>query len=159
MENKFANDEWYLKIAMEQSDKAYRLGEVPVGAIIVDENGKIIGEGYNTKEKTHDPTGHAEIIAIKNAAKKLSNWRLSNCTLYVSLEPCPMCMASLSQARIKRVVFGAYDPKGGALSLGYYIHRDKRLNHRFQVTGGLNHYSCSRTLSSFFKERRKGYKK
>jgi len=159
MKNKVLDDQWLMDSALKLAEKAYKIGEVPVGALIVDCNGKIISEAHNLKEECFDPTGHAEIIAIKEAAKKLESWRLSDCTLYVTLEPCPMCLASLVQSRIKKVVFGAYDPKGGALSLGYFLNKDKRLNHRFGIHGGINHYKCSRLISSFFKERRKGYKK
>ena len=159
MKNRYFDDEWFMEAALKLAEKAYSIGEVPVGAVVVNAEGKIISSGHNLKEANNDPTGHAEIIAIKKAASKAGSWRLSGHTLYVTLEPCPMCLASISQARLDRVVFGAYDSKGGACSLGYHFNKDKRLNHRFKVSGGALHYRCSKVLSSFFKERRKGYKK
>jgi tRNA(adenine34) deaminase len=150
----FADDLWNMSLALEESEKAYRIDEVPIGAVIVDENDKILAKTYNLKEQTHDPLGHAEILAIKAAAKVISNWRLSGCTLYVTCEPCPMCLAAMVQARIKTLIFGAYDPKGGALSLGYDLYKDERLNHKFNVQGGLKSFECSRLLSQFFKEKR-----
>lgn len=145
---------WCMRLALDEAEAAYRLGEVPVGAVVVDAKGEVIAKAHNLKETAHNPMGHAELLAIQAAAQKISGWRLDGCTLYVTLEPCPMCLAGLVQARIKQVVFGAYDPKGGALSLGYALHRDPRLNHRFSMMGGVLHYECSRLLSQFFKERR-----
>lgn len=145
---------WCMRIALDEAEMAYRLAEVPVGALIVDAKGEVISKAHNLKESVHNPCGHAELLAIQSAAQKMQSWRLEDCTLYVTLEPCPMCMAAIGQARIKQVVFGAYDAKGGALSLGYALHRDPRLNHRFSMIGGVLHYECSRLLSQFFKERR-----
>lgn len=145
---------WCMRIALDEAEAAYRLAEVPVGAVIVDGKGEVISKAHNLKESVHNPCGHAELLAIQAAAQKIQGWRLEDCTLYVTLEPCPMCMAALVQARIKQVVFGAYDSKGGALSLGYALHRDTRLNHQFSMIGGVLHYDCSRLLSQFFKERR-----
>jgi tRNA(adenine34) deaminase len=159
MENRYFDDEWFMDAALKMAEKAYSKGEVPVGAVVVNQEGKIISEGHNLKESNFDPTGHAEIIAIKKAAAEISSWRLSGCTIYVTLEPCLMCLASMTQSRVDRVVFGAFDPKGGAFSLGYHFNKDKRLNHKFKVSGGLLHYKCSKVLSNFFKERRKGHKK
>jgi tRNA(adenine34) deaminase len=98
------------------------------------------------------------MLCLVEGAKKIQNWRLSDCTLYVTLEPCPMCLTALVQARVKNCVFGAYDSKGGALSLGYHLHQDKRLNHQFSMMGGVKHFECSRLLSQFFKQRRNSYK-
>lgn len=148
---------WFMGLALEQAELAYKAQEVPVGAILVSPNGDILSKQYNLKEDHFNPTGHAEILAVTEGGKKLQNWRLSDCTLYVTLEPCPMCLAALVQSRVKMCVFGAYDPKGGALSLGYHLHQDKRLNHQFSVIGGVRHFECSRLLSQFFKERRNGY--
>jgi tRNA(adenine34) deaminase len=144
-------------LALEQADHAYKLGEVPVGAVVVSSEGKIISQAHNLKETTHAPCSHAEILALNSAGKELQNWRLLNCTLVVTLEPCLMCLSAMVHARIKQLVFGAYDPKAGALSLGYRIHDESKLNHRFSVVGGWNHYESSRLLSRFFKERRMGY--
>src|SRR5690606_12872421 len=126
--------------------------------VLVSANGEVLTQKHNLKESHHNPTAHAEVLSIIEAAKKLSSWRLTGATLYVTLEPCPMCLAAMVQARIKRCVFGAYDIKGGALSLGYHMHKDTRLNHRFSVTGGIRHFECSKILSEFFKERRSTYR-
>jgi tRNA(adenine34) deaminase len=159
--NKNSNIEdhlWFMGLALEQAELAYRAQEVPVGALLVSPQGEILSKQYNLKEGHFNPAGHAEILAMVDASKKIQNWRLSDCTLYVTLEPCPMCLAAMVQARIKTCVFGAYDSKGGAISLGYNLHQDQRLNHQFAVLGGIKHFECSRVLSQFFRERRSGYK-
>jgi len=148
---------WNMSLALDLAEKAYKQGEVPVGAIIVDGMGKKIAEAHNLKEQNHDPCGHAELIAIREAAKKQKAWRLTDCTVYVTLEPCPMCLSAMVQARVKSCVFGAYDHKGGALTLGYHNYKDSRLNHRFDVMGGVKHFECSKILSDFFRERRSGH--
>ena len=149
---------WNMSIALDEAEKSYKNDEVPVGAVVVFKNGPLIGRGHNLKEKAHDPCGHAEILALKQAAQKIKNWRLTECILYVTLEPCPMCLGAMIQGRIGHLVFGAYDPKGGALGPNYNFYRDIRLNHTFPVIGGIRHYECSRLLSQFFKERRNFYK-
>lgn len=148
---------WIMDNTLKIAAQAYEKGEVPVAAIIIDELGKEISSAHNLKEKKQDASAHAEIIALKEAAQKKGNWRLNNCTMYVTLEPCPMCLSAISQFRIKNLVFGAYDSKGGAISLGYSIHKDQRLNHKINVVGGIRHYQCSKILSSFFKEQRRKY--
>lgn len=150
--------EWHMHKALEMAEKAYKLDEVPVGAIVLNEFGEIVASAHNEKERDHNPTGHAEILALQRAAQKLESWRLNACTLFVTLEPCPMCLSAMVQARIGACVFGAYDKKGGALSLGYLMHQDKRLNHRFKVIGGVQHWQCSQILSRYFKEKREEYK-
>ncbi len=145
---------WNMSLAYDQAEIAYQNYEVPVGAIIVDSSGRVLATACNNKEKTYDPTGHAELIAIRAAAKELSNWRLLGCTVFVTLEPCPMCLSAMMHARVERLVFGAYDPKGGALGLGFNMYKDKRLNHCFDVVGGILHYKCSKIMSDFFKGRR-----
>ena len=150
---------WWMNLALEEAEKAYRIEEVPIGAILVDEEGKEIARSYNLKEQTANPCGHAEILAITQAAQTLNSWRLLNCTLYVTLEPCPMCLGAMVQSRIGQLVFGAYDPKGGALSLGFNLYKDERLNHHFRVMGGVRHFQCSRILSQFFREKRQDYRK
>jgi tRNA(adenine34) deaminase len=147
-------DIWNMQIAYEEAIKAFHEKEVPVGACLVDENGDVIAQSCNNREREKNSVGHAEILCIQEACQKLDSWRLTNTTLYVTLEPCIMCMGAIYQSRISRVVFGAYDPKGGALSLNYNFHRDKRLNHNFSVTGGVLHYQCSQILSKFFREMR-----
>lgn len=149
---------WHMDSAYKLAEKAYALDEVPVGAILLDESNNIISSAFNTKEQDFDVTGHAEIICLRQAAKHFKSWRLTNCTLIVTLEPCPMCLSAILQSRIKTVVFGAYDTKGGALSLGYNFHKDHRLNHKMEVIGGVKHYPCSKILSDFFKQRREYYK-
>lgn len=149
---------WYMGLALEEAELAYRALEVPVGAVLVSPEGDILSKQHNLKESHCNPTAHAEILALIDGAKKLQNWRLSDCTLYVTLEPCPMCLTAMVQARVKQCVFGAYDPKGGALSLGYHLHQDKRLNHQFAMLGGIKHFECSKLLSQFFRERRTGYR-
>jgi tRNA(adenine34) deaminase len=148
---------WNMNIALEQAEKAYSAGEVPVGCVVVDEFGSELAKSFNEKEKKFDPCGHAEIIAIRAAGQKLKNWRLSNCKIFVTLEPCPMCLDAMIHARVSHLIFGAYDSKAGALSLGYNFYKDKRLNHQFSVTGGIEHFKCSRLLSNFFRERRNQY--
>ncbi|MCY4644607.1 MAG: nucleoside deaminase [Bacteriovoracales bacterium] len=146
---------WQMKTALTLADKAYREGEVPVGCVVVDPWGKVVGKGHNLKEKFCDATLHAEMVALKAAAKSLGSWRLMECSLYVTLEPCPMCLAAMIQFRIGRLFFGAYDSKGGGLSLGLPLHQNPKLNHRFPVVGGFLHYECSKMMSDFFRERRK----
>jgi tRNA(adenine34) deaminase len=148
---------WFMEEALKEADKAYREDEVPIGAVVVDSAGVILARSHNHKEKAHNPCGHAEILALIEAAKKKANWRLTDCALYVTLEPCPMCLSALVQARIGHLYFGAYDPKGGSLSLNYNFYKDSKLNHNFSVTGGLRHFECSRILSTFFKEKRSSY--
>ncbi len=147
-----------MKQAIVEAEHAAKDGEVPVGACILDPDGKIFTTAGNSKEGPNNPIGHAEIIAIKRAAKKLGDWRLNDYTLVVTLEPCIMCMGAIWQSRLSHVVFGAYDHKGGALSLGYNINSDKRLNHQFTMMGGVDHYNCSQLMSRFFKEKRSSYK-
>lgn len=148
-----------MSVALDQAEEAFKKQEVPVGAVIADSDGKIISRAHNLKEKTHDPCGHAEILAIREAAQKVKGWRLSGMHLYVTLEPCLMCMGAIIQARLDVLHFGAYDLKGGALSLGHKFHEDPRLNHSFSIIGGLEHYQCSKILSEFFKQRREAYKR
>lgn len=145
----------WLEKALELAQQAAREDEVPVGAVIIDAQGNVVGEGYNLREQDQNPVAHAEVLAIQNAARKLESWRLSGCTLYVTLEPCPMCLAACQQARLNAVFYGARDLKGGALSLGYELHQDKRFNHRFPVTQ-VESPECGAILSEFFSRKRKG---
>ncbi len=148
---------WHMQTALKEAEKAYKMNEVPIGAVLVDPSGNVLSTKHNIKEINHNPLGHAELLCIREGTEKLENWRLENCTLYVTLEPCPMCLSALQQTRIKSLYFGAYDLKGGAISLGHNLHNDKRLNHQFGIYGGLMHFECSQLLSSFFKEKRKFY--
>lgn len=140
----------YLDMALELAREAALNDEVPVGAVIVREN-KIIGSGYNLRESRQDPLAHAEMVAIAAAARELGSWRLVDCELYVTLEPCPMCLAASQQARVSRIVYGAEDLKGGALSLGYRMHEHPKTNHRFQVAHA-PHPECGQILRDFFRK-------
>ncbi len=146
--------EFYLSEALRLAAKAEALDEVPIGAVLV-QDGKIISEGYNRREQDKSPLGHAEIMAIEEACRKLKTWRLSDCDLYVTLEPCLMCAGALVQSRIRAVYFGAFDPKGGALGSLYKINEDMRLNHRFPATGGICADQCGTLLREFFQKKRK----
>lgn len=142
-----------MRRALELAQKAGALGEVPVGALIVFEN-QIISEAYNERETRPSALAHAEISAIEQACRHLGRWRLSECTLYVTLEPCVMCAGALVQARVDRVVYGARDVKAGAVESLYQVLEDPRLNHRPQVVGGILAQECGEILSAFFKARR-----
>ena len=152
------SDFWYMNIAYEEAEKAYRAGEVPVGAVIVNQDGRVISKASNLKESNTDPTLHAEVLAIQRASKEIGNWRLAGCQIFVTLEPCPMCAAAIGQARLKNFTLVLTILKEGRFSLGYSFNKDRRLNHNYQIQGGLEHYKCSNLLSSFFKERRRSYK-
>ena len=136
--------------AIKEARKAIALKEVPVGAIVVLDD-KVIGRGHNLVETMNDPTSHAEIIAIKDAARQLGHWRLTNSTLYVTLEPCPMCAGAIVNSRLKRLVFGAYDSKSGAISSLMNLVQDKRLNHFVDVYDGICQKECARLLQEFFR--------
>ncbi len=138
-----------MRLAIEQAKIAESYDEVPIGAVVVYE-GEVISCGYNRRELDEDPAGHAEFIALKKASEKLGHWRLSGCTVYVTLEPCLMCAGLMYQSRIDRCVYGAKDPKAGALGTLYQINEDERLNHRFEVTPGVLEDECAGLLSGFF---------
>lgn len=148
-------DEKFMKEAIRLAKISENIGEVPVGAVIVDKFGKILSKAGNLREKEKTSLGHAELVAVHRASKKLNSWRLIDCTLYVTLEPCFMCAGALVQSRIARVVFGAHDPKGGALETLAQLGNDPRLNHSFNVTAGVLADECSLMLKKFFKEKRK----
>lgn len=147
------NDEDKMLRAIELAKQAFSLDEVPIGAVIF-HGDEIVGEGYNLKESSGNPTSHAEMIAIEQAAKKLGRWRLFDCELFVTLEPCPMCAGAIVNARLDRVVFGATDQKAGACVTLYSIPQDYRLNHRAEVVGGVLKEECITLLQSFFKAKR-----
>ncbi len=148
---------YFMSVAIDLAHDAFKKDEVPVGAVITNKFGDVIARTYNTKEQTQNACHHAEILAITEASQKLNSWRLLDCNLFVTLEPCPMCLAALSQARIKNIYFGAYDPKGGSVSLGQNLHKDERLNHKINVFGGFKHLECSQLVSKFFRQKRKQY--
>ena len=143
-----SHDYWMTR-AIAEARKAEAKDEVPIGCVIV-RDGRIIARGYNLRETTQDPAAHAELIAIRKAARKLGSWRLLNCTLYVTLEPCTMCMGAIILARIPTVVFGCYDPKGGAAGSLYDLSNDPRLNHTVELLPRILEAECSGLLSSFF---------
>jgi tRNA(adenine34) deaminase len=142
-------DEHWMQAAIAEACLAEAKGEVPVGAVILYE-GRIIGRGHNERETSQDPTAHAEMIALRQAANELGSWRLIDTTLYVTLEPCPMCAGALVNARVPRVVWGCDDPKAGATQTLYTIGSDERLNHRFECVPGVLGNECSGLLSRFF---------
>lgn len=147
-------DEKYMLIALEEAEKARAIGEVPIGAIIVYED-KIIGRGYNIRETTQQTLSHAELLAIQQANKTIGSWRLEDCTLYVTLEPCAMCAGAIVQSRMKRVVYGATDPKAGCAGTLMNLLTEDRFNHQVEVTEGILQIECSQMLRDFFKTLRK----
>lgn len=149
-----SEDVKFLEQAVKEARKAFLKNEVPVGAVIV-QNGRIIAKAHNLKESLIDPTAHAEVLAIKKACKKLNNWRLSGCTLYSTLEPCPMCAGAILHARMDRLVFGAMDQKGGAVGSVMNILNDERLHHQVDVECGLLEDKCTELLNPFFKTLRR----
>ena len=151
-------DATFMRQAFGLAQQAMEQDEVPVGAVVT-LGQRVIGAGWNQREALQDPTAHAEMIAITQAAASLESWRLEGCTLYVTLEPCPMCAGALVQSRIARVVYGARDPKAGAVDSLFRLLDDARLNHRAEVTGGVLADQCGSLLSHFFQEKRKQGKK
>lgn len=143
-----------MRLALEQAFIAQQAGEVPVGAVIIDSQGEILATGYNRTITDHDPTAHAEIVALRTAAKKMGNYRLPGTTLYVTLEPCAMCIGAIMHARLARVVFGATDPKTGACGGVIHLPQETRLNHHTHVYGRVLEKECGDTLRMFFKHRR-----
>lgn len=160
-------DIYYMNMALEQARLAESRGEVPIGAVVVYdpidpatrkrilEAPQVLAKAANCREGKNDPAGHAEFVALKQAAEKLERWRLSGCSVYVTLEPCIMCAGLMHQARIDRCIYGAHDQKAGALGTLYSIHKDKRLNHNFEVVGGVLEDECAKLLQDFFRKRRK----
>ena len=158
-------DEDYMRMAIEQAEAAAVLGEVPIGAVVVYApvdpgtrqplaEPRVIARACNLRETTQDPAGHAEFLAMKAAAEELGVWRLTGCTVYVTLEPCVMCAGLMHQSRVDRVVFGASDEKAGATGTLYQVHADERLNHQFEAQGGVLGEECAQLLSEFFARKR-----
>ena len=139
-----------MRLALTEAEAALATGDVPVGAVVLAPGGGVIGVGRNLREATHDPTGHAEVVAMREAAQARGEWRLDDCTLVVTLEPCTMCAGALVLARVARVVFGAWDPKAGAVGSLWDVVRDRRLNHRPEVVSGVLAEECGRLLVDFF---------
>ena len=146
-------DEIFMKEALKEAAKARKKDEVPIGAIIV-QNNKIIAKGHNLRESKNDALGHAEIIAIRKANKKLKSWRLVDCTIYVTVEPCSMCAGAILQSRIDRIVYGTEDIKGGALGSSYNLFEQKSINHIPEIESGVLKEECSQIIKDFFKKKR-----
>jgi tRNA(adenine34) deaminase len=143
-----------VRAALAQARLAGAAGDVPIGAVVFDTAGVVIGTGFNERERRHDPTAHAEVLALRAAGAALGEWQLTGCTLAVTLEPCTMCAGALVLARIERLVFGAWDPKAGAVGSLWDVVRDRRLNHRPQVVGGVLAEECAALLDAFFAGKR-----
>ncbi len=146
-------DEEFMREALKEANKAARKGEVPVGAVVV-KDGKIIGRGHNLTEKKQSALTHAELMAISQATKKLNSWRLVDCDLYVTLEPCTMCAGAIVLSRVRNLVYGTTDPKAGAVDSTARVMENEKLNHRVKVTSGVLKEECSSVLTAFFKEMR-----
>ena len=145
---------YFMQFALQEAQAAAEEGEVPVGAVIVHEERRVIASDHNRREQLRDPTAHAEMLAITQAAEALGSWRLGDCTLYVTLEPCPMCAGAILQARIPKVVYGAGDPKSGAVQSLFTLLNDVRLNHQCSVVSGVLSEPCGEVLSRFFQHQR-----
>lgn len=158
MRQKLTTDEKYMKEAIRQAKKAWKMEEVPIGCVIVHE-GKIIGRGYNRRTTDKNPLAHAELAAIKKASKKMGDWRLEDCILYVTLEPCQMCSGAIVQARVKRVVIGCMNPKAGCAGSILNLLQVERFNHQVEITSGVLEAECSQMMKGFFKELREKQKK
>ena len=148
-------DEHYMALALEEAQKAYDKGEIPIGAVLVDESGTVVSCGHNMRETWQDATAHAEIIAIREACRLLNRWRLSGLTLFVTIEPCPMCAGALVMSRVDRVVYGSADSKAGASESLFNVTSNPALNHQLQVTAGVLQDECSDIMKRFFAERRR----
>jgi tRNA(adenine34) deaminase len=146
-------DEW-MRLALAEGALASGSDDVPVGAVVVDRDGRVVGRGHNVREADLDPVGHAELLALRSAAAVLGEWRLTGCTLVVTLEPCTMCAGASVLARVDRLVYGAEDPKAGAVGSLWDVVRDRRLNHRPEVVGGVLADECAEALQAFFRTRR-----
>lgn len=151
------NDEYFMSLAIKQAEIALKKDEVPIGAIIVKDN-KIISKGYNVRESKNDALGHAEMVAIKKACKKLNSWRLCGCKIYVTIEPCLMCAGAIVQSRIDEAIFGSYDAKGGAFGSNIDITKISNLNHYPKVTNGVLKENCQSIIKNYFKQKREDKK-
>jgi tRNA(adenine34) deaminase len=144
-----------MRLALAEARAAVATGDVPIGAVVVDENGQVVGTGRNVREAAADPTGHAEVVALREAARRRGEWRLSGCTLVVTLEPCTMCAGAVVLSRVDRLVFGAYDDKAGAVGSLWDVVRDRRLNHRPEVVAGVLADESTALLDDFFRHHRR----
>ena len=148
------DDKYYMSIALQEAEKALKEGEVPIGAVLVDSKGGILACAHNLREVNHDATAHAEVVAIREGGKKLGEWRLQDCTLYVTVEPCPMCAGAIVMARIGRIVYGVPDSKAGAVESLFNIPGHPGLNHNPVVRAGVREDECREIMQKFFVERR-----
>jgi tRNA(adenine34) deaminase len=146
---------FYMGLALAEARKALELGEVPVGAVVVQEDGEVLASAHNRRETEKDPTAHAEVLALRQAARKLNTWRLDKVTLYVTLEPCPMCAGALVQARVRRLVYGAPDVRAGAVDSVFHLVEHPSLNHRVEVISGVREEECRSLLQEFFRRLRR----
>ncbi|UKH42311.1 tRNA adenosine(34) deaminase TadA [Actinobacillus pleuropneumoniae serovar 4 str. M62] len=149
----------FMQYALELADRAEVIGEIPVGAVLVDQEGNIIGEGWNQVIQLSDPSAHAEMLAIRQAGKVQRNYRLLDCTLYVTLEPCTMCAGAILHSRLRRLVFGASDYKTGAIGSRFHLFEDYKMNHFLEIRGGVLAEECSQKISRFFQRRRQEQKR
>ena len=147
--------EFYMRIALNEALKAYEIGEIPVGAAVISSEGEVLSKSHNESIRRHDPSAHAEIIALREAAETLKNYRLNKSRIYVTIEPCVMCAGALIHARVEEVIFGVADPKAGGLVTLYQLGNDIRLNHRLKVISGVLEAECGEIIQRFFKEKRK----
>ena len=145
-----------MRAALDEARLALGSGDVPIGAVVLDASGSVVGRGHNVRERDGDPTGHAELLALRTAAAAVGEWRLTGCTLVVTLEPCTMCAGAVVLSRLDRLVFGAYDAKAGAVGSLWDVVRDRRLNHRPEVLGGVLGEDCTALLDDFFAHQRLG---
>jgi len=149
-----SSDDALMAVALAEARKALAVGDVPVGAVVVSPDGVVVGSGYNRREADADPTAHAEVLALREAARTLGRWRLDDCTLVVTLEPCAMCAGATALARVPRLVLGAWDDKAGACGSVWDLVRDRRMNHWVEVVGGVREAECAQLLREFFESRR-----
>ena len=144
-----------MRMAIERAREAGAAGDIPIGAVVVDSRGEVIASGFNSREVDSDPTAHAEILALRSAGKHVNSWRLTDCTIYVTLEPCPMCAGAITMSRISRLVFGAWNDEYGASGSRWDLVRDQRLNHQVEVIPGIMESECASLVQEFLAEKRK----
>lgn len=145
----------YMRMAIERAREAGAAGDIPIGAVVVDSRGEVIASGFNSREVDSDPTAHAEILTLRSAGKHVNSWRLTDCTIYVTLEPCPMCAGAITMSRISRLVFGAWNDEYGASGSRWDLVRDQRLNHQVEVIPGIMESECASLVQEFLAEKRK----
>ena len=155
MSNPVVDHAQYMRMAVDLARQAGDHGEIPIGAVVVDPQGVVIGRGSNAREADHDPTAHAEVLALREAGQQRGSWRLNDCTIYVTLEPCPMCAGAITMSRVSRLVFGAWNDEYGAAGSRWDLVRDQRLNHQVEVIPGVLESECATVVRNFLADRRK----